>query len=153
MTVAERIASASTRFYLRVRHPQAWQVESERTGSFESLRGHKYALLHTFQKSGEAVPTPVWFGLDGGKLYFRSYADAVKLRRIRANPRVLVGPCDARGKPKGPLVEGEARILSGPLEEERAERAVQSNYGLFRRVYESGFAMRVEGTYVEVSPA
>jgi PPOX class probable F420-dependent enzyme len=151
MTVAERLADASTRFYLRIRHPSAWKVESSSDRTFEGLRGHKYALLHTLRRSGEAVPTPVWFGLADGKLYFRSYADAAKLKRIRANPRVLVGPCDVRGKPKGALVEGRARILSGS-EEGRAEEAIKANYGLFRRVYEGGFGMKVEGAYVEVEP-
>jgi uncharacterized protein len=152
MTVSDRLADASSRFYLRIRHPQAWQAEFAAAGNFDSLHGHKYALLHTFRKSGEAVPTPVWFGLADGKLYFRTYADAPKVRRIRNNPRVLVGPCDVRGKPKGPLGEGRARVLSA-AEKGAAERAIQSNYGLFRRIYEGSFAMKVEGAYVEVEPA
>jgi PPOX class probable F420-dependent enzyme len=152
MTVPERIADASNRLYLRIRHPKAWDAETSKEQGFESLRGHKYMLLHSYKRSGEAVPTPLWFGLNGGKLYFRSYSDAVKLRRIRNNPRVLVGPCDVRGKPEAPMVEGRARILP-PDEEAKAERAIQSNYGLFRRIYEGSFAMRVAGTYVEVDPA
>jgi uncharacterized protein len=152
VTVAERIADASNRLYLRIRHPQAWDTKSGAAGSFDSMVGHKYALLHTFRRSGERVPTPVWFGLANGTLYFRTYADAPKVKRIRANPRVLVGPCDVRGKPKGDLIEGRARVL--PVAEEgAAEKAIQANYGLFRRFYESGFAMKVEGAYVEVEPA
>ena len=152
MTVAERIADASNRFYLRIRHPRAWETASSRPGTFDSLQGHKYVLLHTFRRSGEGVPTPVWFGLADGTLYFRTYADAPKVTRIRANPRVLLGPCDVRGKPKGDLIEGRARVL--PVAEEgAAEKAIQANYGLFRRFYESSFAMKVEGAYVEVAPA
>ena len=152
MTVAERIADASNRFYLRIRHPRAWETASSRPGTFDSLQGHKYVLLHTFRRSGEGVPTPVWFGLADGTLYFRTYADAPKVKRIRANPRVLLGPCDVRGKPKGDLIEGRARVL--PVAEEgAAEKAIQANYGLFRRFYESSFAMKVEGAYVEVEPA
>jgi len=98
------------------------------------------------------VPTPVWFGLADDKLYFRTYANAAKIKRIRAEPRVLVGPCDVRGKPKGPMVEASARVLSEP-EEERAERAIQANYGLFRRAYEGGFGMKVAGAYVELTPS
>jgi PPOX class probable F420-dependent enzyme len=151
VTVAERIADASNRFYLRIRHPRAWETASSRPGTFDSLQGHKYVLLHTFRRSGEGVPTPVWFGLADGTLYFRTYADAPKVTRIRANPRVLLGPCDVRGKPKGDLIEGRARVL--PVAEEgAAEQAIQANYGLFRRFYESSFAMKVEGTYVEVEP-
>jgi uncharacterized protein len=151
MSAAEKLADASNRLYLRVRHPKAWEAEASEEGTFETLRGHKYALLHTFRRSGKAVPTPVWFGLADGKLYFRTYSDAVKIKRIRATPRVLVGPCDARGKPKGSMVEATGRVLPKP-EEERAERAIQANYGLFRRVYEA-FSMKVAGAYVELTPA
>jgi PPOX class probable F420-dependent enzyme len=152
MTVSERLAHGSTRFYLRMRHPQAWQVETSTQGGFDSLRGFKNALLHTFRKSGEAVPTPVWFGLADGKLYFRTYADTGKLKRIRRDPRVLVGPCDVRGKPKGPMVEARARLLEAD-EEPVAEQAIRDNYGLFRRIYLAGFSGRVPDTYVEVTPA
>jgi PPOX class probable F420-dependent enzyme len=151
MTVAERIAHGSNRFYLRMRHSKAWQSETSTTAGLDSLRGYKNALLQTFRRSGEAVPTPVWFGLADGKLYFRTYTDAVKLKRIRRDPRVLVGPCDIRGKPKGPLLEAQARVL-GPDEEGVAEQAIRSNYGLFRRFYLASFSGRIPDTYVEVTP-
>ena len=153
MTVAERLAQATNRLYDAVRSPKARDASEGATkGDLSGLEGHKYVLLTTFKRSGEAVPTPLWFGLDDDRLYFRTYADAVKLKRVRNNPRVLVGPCDPRGKPKGEMVEARARIL--PAEErERAERAVQSNYGLFRRLYKSSFSGRVEDAYVEVTPA
>ena len=106
----------------------------------------------TFRRSGEAVPTPVWAGLADGRLYFRSEKRVGKIKRIRANPRVLVAPCDSRGKPLGEAVEGRARILP-PSEEPTAEAAIQSNFGLGRRMYE-GVAMNLgpEGVYVEVTP-
>jgi PPOX class probable F420-dependent enzyme len=151
MTVAERLAHGSNRFYLRMRHLKAWQAETSTTAGLDSLRGYKNALLHTFRRSGEAVPTPVWFGLAGGKLYFRTYADTAKVKRIRHNSRVLIGPCDIRGKPKGPLLEAQARVL-GPDEEGVAEEAIRSNYGLFRRFYLASFSGRVPDTYVEVTP-
>ena len=151
MSSAERLADASNRLYLRVRHPKAWEAETSDEETFAGLRGHKYALLHTFRKSGEAVPTPVWFGLADGRLYFRTYADAAKVKRMQVTPRVLVGPCDARGKPKGPMVEATGRVLPEG-EEQRAERAIQANYGLFRRLYEH-FSMKVAGAYVELTPS
>jgi PPOX class probable F420-dependent enzyme len=151
MNLAARTADISSSFYDRIRHPGAGTAEISTARSFDSLRGHKYALVNTFRRSGEAVPTPVWFGLGSGKLYFRTYAGAAKVKRIRNNPRVLVGPCDVRGKPKGELIEARARVLAAD-EEPAAEKAIQSNYGLFRRIYESTFAMRVEGAYVEVEP-
>ena len=79
---------------------------------FEHLRGHKYCLLVTYKRSGEPVPTPVWFGLGDGELYVRSEADVAKVKRIRNDSRVRVAPCTVRGKPLGPPAEGRARGAS-----------------------------------------
>jgi uncharacterized protein len=155
LTVGERIAAASNRFYLRIRDKHAWDPVDGEPGAadFAALEGHKYALIVTYRQTGEGIPTPVWFGLDGGKLYFRSEASVGKVKRIRANGRARVAPCDARGKPKGPVTEARARILP-PDEEPVAEEALKNNYGLGRKLYE-GVAMNIgpAGVYVEVSPA
>ncbi len=153
MTVAERVADGWNGFLGRIRHPAASDVTDASTSGFGHLDGYKHCLLVTFRRSGEPVPTPVWFGMDAGKVYARSEERVGKVKRIRANPRVLVAPCDNRGKPLGPAAEGTARILP-PDHEEAAERAIQSNFGLGRRMYE-GVAMNVgpEGVYLEVTPA
>jgi PPOX class probable F420-dependent enzyme len=94
----------------------------------------------------------VWFGLADGKVYVRSEAAVGKVKRIRRDGRVLVGPCTARGKPLGQMADGRARVLP-PEEEPRAEAALQSNYGLFRRMYEgAGGALGVDAVYLEVAP-
>jgi uncharacterized protein len=152
MTVAERVADGWNGLLGRIRHPEASAVTEATTTGFDHLAGHKHCLLVTFRRSGEPVPTPVWFGMEGGKAYARSEARVGKVMRIRAAPRVLVAPCDNRGKPLGPAAEGRARIL--PADEEGdAERAIQSNFGLGRRMYE-GVAMNLgpEGVYLEVTP-
>jgi uncharacterized protein len=154
MTVAERIAHGTNRFYDAIRSAKA-QEAAERpaeTGNLDSLDGGKYCLLTTFKASGDPVATPLWFGLTDGKLYFRTYADAAKAKRIRNDSRVLVGLCDGRGNPKGPMVEARARLLS-EAEESVAEQAIRGNYGLFRRFYLAAFSGRVADTYVEVTPA
>jgi uncharacterized protein len=153
MSVAERIAHVSNRFLDSIRSSRAREAgEHAAQGDLKGLEGHKYCLVTTYKRSGEPVPTPLWFGLADGKAYFRTYADAVKLKRIRNNPEVLIGPCDPRGKPKGETIEASARILPDE-EQEKAERAVQSNYGLIRRIYKASFSGRVEDAYVEVTPA
>jgi uncharacterized protein len=143
------------RFYDRIRSRDAHRAADrpEARGSFDSLRGHKYGLVVTFKRDGTPVPTPVWFGLDGeGRLYFRTGAEVAKVRRLRAEPRVLVAPCTVRGKPLGPSVEGRARML-GAAEKEHAEAAIQSNYGLGRRLYEGAAdAVGADEAYVEVVP-
>ena len=150
-----RVEELSNRFYDRIRSGAARDAaQAATTGNFDHVQGHKYALIVTFKRSGEAVPTPVWFGRDDtGRLYFRTGADVAKVRRIRNNPRVLVAPCTVRGKPRGPSVEGTARVVSEE-EHDHAEAAIQSNYGLGRRLYE-GTGERFAGdlVYVEVVPS
>jgi uncharacterized protein len=143
------------RFYDRVRSPAAKRAaDHSTTGGFDHLKGHKYCLVVTFKRDGSPVPTPVWFGLDReGRLYFRTGAEVAKVRRIRAHPRVLVAPCGVRGKPLGPSVDGTARVLPDE-EKEHAEQAIQSNYGLGRRLYESAAdAVGGDEVYVEVVPS
>ena len=99
------------------------------------------------------MPTPVWFGLDAEeRLYVRSDASAAKLKRLKADPRVLVGPCDARGKPLGPLAAGEGRVLDSH-EGEHAEAVLRSSYGIGRRLYEGVIGDRTPSAYLEVTPA
>jgi PPOX class probable F420-dependent enzyme len=136
-----------------VRHPDAQRAAVGAARDFQELAEHRHCLVVSYRRSGEGVPTPVWAGVDGDALYFRSEARAAKIRRIRANPRVLVAPCDMRGRPYGPGVAGNARILP-PAEEARAEAAIQARFGIGRRLYE-GVVMNVgpAGAYVEVTPA
>ena len=154
--LSSRRLELQNRFYDSIRHRAAGRITDRRagTGSFDLLKGRKYCLLVTFKRSGEAVPTPVWFGLDDeGRLYARTGHDVAKVRRIRNNPRVLVAPCTLRGKPLGEPVEGKARVVE-PQEESRAEAAIAGNYGLGRRLYEGvGDAVGVEVAYLEVVPA
>jgi PPOX class probable F420-dependent enzyme len=142
--------------YLRMRHRDAWGSASAQPVAhehgFESLRSHKYCLLTTFRKSGEPIPTPVWFGLSDGRLYVRTEADVGKVKRIRANARVLVAPCSVRGKPLGPPAEGRARVLA-QSDSEHAERAIAASYGLLRRVYEgAGHRLAIHAVHIEVEP-
>ncbi|HEX3511733.1 MAG TPA: PPOX class F420-dependent oxidoreductase [Solirubrobacteraceae bacterium] len=145
-----------TSVYDRVRHPDAalaGQGGAAASG-FDALRGHKYARLVTHRRSGEPVPTPVWFGLGGDeRLYVRTGAGAAKVKRVRADPRVLVGPSDARGKPLGPLAAGAGRVLEDAGERAHAESVLRGSYGLGRRLYERLLGERSPSTYLEVTAA
>jgi uncharacterized protein len=139
--------------YDRVRSPEsALAARAGATASgFDALRGRKYALLVTYRRSGEPVPTPVWFALDGdSRLYVRTGAATAKLKRLRADPRVLVGPSDARGKPLGALAAGTAREVE-PGGREHAEAMLGKSYGLGRRLYERVVGDRSPSTYLEVT--
>ena len=150
------VMELQNRFYDALRSGKAKEAAKEEgaAGSLDALRGHKYALLTTFKKSGEAVPTPIWFGLDDqGRAYIRTGPEVAKVRRIRNDPHVRMTPCTFRGRPKGPTVEGTARVVAQD-EKEHAEHALQSNYGLGRRIYERFIAPGelYDAAYIEVSP-
>jgi hypothetical protein len=147
------VSSLQNRFYHWIRHPSADSLadETRTVSGFEHLQGHKYCLLVTYKRSGEGVPTPVWFGLADGKLYVRSEANVAKVKRVRNDPRVRVAPCTVRGKPLGAPAEGRAHLLEQPGEGAKAEAALQANYGLGRKVYEG--TLGAGAVYLEITPA
>ena len=148
------ISKAQNRFFDAIRSGKAAEAAKEpgTATDLSALAGHKYALLVTFKRDGWPVPTPVWFGLADDKLYARSESGTAKVKRIRNDPHVRVGPCSDRGKPRGPLTEGRARIVPA-AEEEHAEAAIQANFGAGRRVYESiDRRMGINAVYIEVTP-
>ena len=156
MALKRRLADASYWVYNRGRHKAAFEVAVQpgTATDFAAVHGHKYALLITFRRDGTAVPTPVWFALlDDRRFVTRTEERTAKVRRIRRDPRVRVLPCDPRGKPLGPGVEGTARILQAEEECERAEAALDRHYGRTRRMYETLMADARGMVYVEVVPA
>ena len=151
MGIIERVAKASDKFYDRMRSGDAARIaDADPTGSIDDLKGHKYCVLVSYRKNGQPMPSPLWFGVADGKLYFNTSATGFKVKRIANNPEVRVAPCTSRGKPLGRPFTGKARLLP-ENEAATAERALQSNYGLGRRIY-SSFSGSVPNVYVEVTP-
>ena len=95
------------------------------------IHGQKYISLTTFRKNGVAVPTPVWFGEDDGKLYVMTRSDMGKTKRIRNNPQVKVAPCTMSGKVTGAEFDAIARILP-PEEHAHARQTINRKYWLAR---------------------
>jgi uncharacterized protein len=149
-SMTEWFGRTTNRLYPRFTHDAGPDlVAGERAEGLEEVTGGRYCTVVSFRRDGTPVATPVWFGLSGGALFFRSLADSYKIRRIRSDPRVLVAPCSRRGRPTGLPFEGRARILEGEGEEAAAEAAIQANFGAIRAGYE--VAIRdAEARYVEV---
>ncbi len=93
-----------------------------------------YINIETYRKSGDAVPTPVWFIQDGNTFYVHTQADAGKVKRIRNNPRVRLNPCGQRGELKGEWVSASATMLP-ESEWARINQLMQSKYGLMWTVF------------------
>ena len=102
---------------------------------FDPLNDERYVRLSTFRRSGEAVPTPVWFARLDDSLYVITGRDTGKAKRIRNNPDVVLAPSDFRGRPKGRDVRAVARLT----EEQKggaADGALRRKYGWQYRVFE-----------------
>ncbi|MEY2473373.1 MAG: hypothetical protein QOK28_2702 [Actinomycetota bacterium] len=153
MSAADRMMQYSQAMFNRMRSVKAREAnDATPSGELAGLRGHKYCLVVTYRRRGEAVPTPVWFGIGDGVIYFRSLPHNGKTKRIRATPEVRIAPCTSRGRPLGPPFVGVATIVP-PAQEAEAERCISANRNFMRRLYNPLVAQRVEGVYVMVAPA
>ncbi len=126
----------------------------ESRSAFDALQGARYVRLSTFRKSGEAVPTPVWFARVGENLYVVTGRSTGKAKRIRNNPDVVLAESDFRGRPKGRDVRAVARLTDqqkgGP-----ADRALRGKYGWQYRVFEFVEGLRGASddlVYLELRP-
>jgi len=120
------------------------------SGDLEDFQRRKYCVLVTYRKSGDAVPSPLWFGVGNGKPYV--HTTGFKVKRIERNPHVRVAPSTFRGRPLGPPVEGTARLLTSATDSD-AERWIQANYRWARRLYYRVQHLSEAGVYVEVTPS
>ena len=100
---------------------------------FSPLLDGKYLSLTTFKRDGTAVPTPLWFVADDGRLLVVTGADSFKVRRIRRNPAVCVAPCSASGRVRGEPVAARAEILPDTAMT-HAEQLMKRKYQLDRIV-------------------
>lgn len=112
-----------------------------------ALGATPYLLVTTYRKDGRAVPTPVWVVRDGDDLAIWTVRDSGKVKRIRRDGTVRVGPCDVRGRPTGPEVPGHAVVLDA-AGTERVRALLKRKYGLMGRVALWGSRLRrgVNGT-------
>lgn len=106
-----------------------------------ALKHARYLNLATFRRNGTPVETPVWFAEYEGIYYAFSAGDAGKVKRLRNSPRVMVAPCDVRGKPDGEWIEGSAWIVNDVSDRNAAFRALREKYGWQMRMLDVGAAL------------
>jgi PPOX class probable F420-dependent enzyme len=100
-----------------------------------------YALVTTFRRDGTPVPTPVWVVRDGDAVAVWTVTDSGKVKRIRRNATVHIGPCGVRGEPRGDQVPGQASLLDAEGTE-RVRDLLRRKYGLLGRITLWGSRLR-----------
>ena len=93
----------------------------------------KTIRLTTFREDGTAGTSPVSIAVDGDRAYFRTYERAIKARRMRRNPNVEFGSATMSGKPIGPMLPAQARLLQG-AEYRQAARLLRRKYPVLHGV-------------------
>lgn len=150
-----RLMALQYKLFDRGRHRTAFEAARSEAivGDLRGFREARQGLVVTFKRSGEPVPSPVNIGLSpDGKVYFRSEPHVGKIKRLSNNPRVLVAPCNMRGKPTGPLIEATARVVPA-TESQRAYEILESNWTASLKVLERTYdRIGVPAVYVEVVP-
>ncbi len=103
------------------------------TEQLDRLAAANYLLLTTFRRDGRAVPTALWFAVDGAEFVVWTVTTSGKVKRIRRDGAVTVAPCDLRGNPRGEAIKAYARLLD-EAETARVRRLISRRYGLLGRV-------------------
>ncbi|WP_020524429.1 PPOX class F420-dependent oxidoreductase [Catelliglobosispora koreensis] len=107
----------------------------------EEIAKSPYALVTTFRKNGNPVPTPVWIVPFEDGLGVWTVPHFGKVKRIRKNPAVTVATCDLRGNNAGPSMSGTASLLDfAGTQQVRA--AIRRKYGLVGRLTLLGSRIR-----------
>ncbi|MFD7579789.1 PPOX class F420-dependent oxidoreductase [Kitasatospora sp. NPDC059803] len=95
----------------------------------DQLAENRYLLLTTFGEDGTRQDSQIWVVPDGTALGVWTPAHSGEAERIRRHPRVLVGPCDAHGRPTGRPVPARARLCD-PDDTARYRTSLINKYGL-----------------------
>lgn len=95
-----------------------------------SLARERTISLTTFRRDGTPVSTPVWVVSDDGRRLLVSSPERTwKVRRIRANPDVLVAPSSFRGRERGSRIHARATVRDDlPIED-----LLREKYGWLKR--------------------
>lgn len=101
----------------------------------EQFQNKEYIRLKTVKRNGQVVSTPVWFVVEDGTLFVRSYANSVKVKSMRNDPHVRITPSDAMGKPHGFTIDGTAIRADGDMEI-KISQLLYCKYGLMKMSFD-----------------
>ena len=154
MRPGEQITHTMGRLYNRrvTPPPFASLLATTSAAVLTPLRGHKYAVLVSFRRTGEPVPSPIWVAVDTqGRAYVQTGHASGKVKRIRNNSQVLIA-ASTRGANQRVR---SCRERPGFCRREWAhsETTLASNFGLGRWLYLRAFRTSDDAlAYVEITP-
>jgi uncharacterized protein len=102
-----------------------------------AVAAQTYVSLTTYRRTGAAVSTPVWVvGLEDGRLGFWTAAGTGKTRRLEHDARVVLRPCDVRGRVAdgAPSYAGTAELVRSGGAFTEVQAKVLEKYGLMTTV-------------------
>lgn len=112
------------------------------------FEGQQCINLETYKKTGQPVATPVWFTIDGDRLFVVTRSNTGKVKRLRNNGTVRVMPCGMRGEPKGEWIRAKAWFAT-PEETEIALKQRSKKYGFKAKI--AGLFSSGRGELVAIS--
>jgi PPOX class probable F420-dependent enzyme len=101
--------------------------------ALDDLGAGTYLSVTSFRADGTPVATPVWLVRRDDELLVLTQSASAKVKRIVANPSVLVAPCDSRGTLLGEQVAAIAR-LQDPVQTLVTADLLEHRYGLMGRM-------------------
>ena len=86
---------------------------TSREDLLEPLIHQRAVLLTSYRRDGTPVGTAVNMAVDGDRAFVRTPHRTGKVKRLRNNPNGEIAPSTFLGKPTGPAIRAQARLLSG----------------------------------------
>src|SRR4051812_24594841 len=99
----------------------------------EPLTHQHDMLLETRRRDGSWVPTPVNPVVENEHVFFRTWRESGKAKRLRNDPMVHLAPSTTRGRPTGRRFSGRATLLRG-VDEQHAAAMINRRYPLLQGV-------------------
>ena len=110
------------------------------------LKDQQYCLLTTFKRNGDGVPTPMWFVIKDEAVYMTTRGHSWKVKRLRVNPAVTIGPCTSSGRPTGKLLPAVGSVVEDEQRVEASVKALNKKYGMKKKLIDFGLRFAKDKT-------
>lgn len=105
--------------------------------SVPAIAAETFISLTTYRTSNDEVSTPVWVvALQDGRIGFWTAMGTGKTKRLRRDPRVVVRPCDRRGRVADGAASysGTAELVQSGAAFIEVQAEVRAKYGFMTKV-------------------